>query len=68
VSGIAVVAWIIALALAAVVLAFCAYEIVWKARRLQRDLAQLQAVTQRLQGMQTDLAAAQRRLAGTDAG
>jgi hypothetical protein len=68
VFGIAVVAWIIALVLAAVVLAFCAYEIVWKARRLQRDLAKLQSVTQRLQGMQIELAAAQRRLTGTDAG
>lgn len=66
--GIAVIAWIAALVLAAVVLAFCSYEIVWKARRLQTDLARLQGVTDRLQVMQLDLAAVQRRLAGTDVG
>jgi hypothetical protein len=68
VVGIAVVAWIVALVLAVVVFAFCAYEIVWKARRLRADLAKLQGVTDRLHLMQTDLATVQRRLAGTDAG
>ena len=65
---IAVIAWIAALVLAVVVLAFCAYEVVWKARRLQADLTRLQVVTDRLHGLQTDLAAVQKRLLGTDAG
>ncbi|MGH8959685.1 MAG: hypothetical protein ACRDWT_00505 [Jatrophihabitantaceae bacterium] len=65
---IAVIAWIAALVLAVVVLAFCAYEIVWKARRLKADLTRLQVVTDRLHGLQADLAAVQRRLPGTDAG
>jgi hypothetical protein len=68
VFGIAVTAWIVAFVLAIVVLAFCAYEIVWKSRRLQADLAKLQEVALQLQGMQTEVAAVQSRLAGTDAG
>ncbi|MEO8889353.1 MAG: hypothetical protein ABI301_08090 [Jatrophihabitantaceae bacterium] len=66
--GIAVIAWVVALALAVVVLAFCGYEIGWKARRLRTDLVRLQAVTERLQGLQTDIAAVRGQLAGTDAG
>ena len=66
--GIALIAWLAALGFAVVVLAFCGYEVVWKARRLQRDLATLQTVTTRLQGVQAELAAAQRRLARAAAG
>ena len=38
---IPIAAWAGAVLFAAVVLGFCAYEIVWKARRLQSDLARL---------------------------
>lgn len=66
--GIAVIAWIVVLVLGAVVLAFCTYEVTWKARRLQSDLVRLQPVAVRLQSLQADVAAVQGRLAGTDAG
>ncbi|HKC29056.1 MAG TPA: hypothetical protein VKB75_13675 [Jatrophihabitans sp.] len=36
-------AWIAAVLIALVVLGFCAYEITWKADRLRRDMARLQA-------------------------
>ena len=39
---IPIAAWAGAVLFAAVVLGFCAYEVVWKARRLQSDLARLQ--------------------------
>jgi hypothetical protein len=45
------------------VLGFCAYEIVWKARRLQSDLERLMALGGALQALQGDVAAAQQRLA-----
>lgn len=39
---IPIAAWAGAVLFAVVVLGFCTYEIVWKARRLQSDLARLQ--------------------------
>lgn len=62
------IAWIVALALAAVVLAFCAYEVIWKARRLRADLARLQALADRVEGLQHDIVAVQERLSRADAG
>jgi type VI protein secretion system component VasK len=62
------IAWIVALAFAAVVLAFCAFEVIWKARRLRADLAGLQALTDRVHGLQHDIVAVQERLARADAG
>lgn len=59
-------AWIGAAVLAVVVLGYCAYEIVWKARRLQRDVAALQGVAAELAGLQASLASVQQRIAATD--
>lgn len=62
-SWIALFAWIGAVVIAAAVLGFCAYEIVWKARRLQGDVRQLQDDGAALAQLQDDLAAAKQRLA-----
>jgi hypothetical protein len=62
---IPVVAWLAAAAFAVVVLGFCAYEIVWKARRLQTDLDRLRTLGESLRRLQDDVAAAQQRLART---
>ncbi|MDT4891421.1 MAG: hypothetical protein QOE97_456 [Pseudonocardiales bacterium] len=60
---IALIAWGGALAVALVVLGFCAYEIVWKANRLRADLARLQAVQGELQRVGAELSTATQRLA-----
>jgi hypothetical protein len=56
-------AWIGALVLAVVVLGFCAYEIVWKAKRLQADLIRLQTLNEQVAPLQARLAEAQARIA-----
>jgi outer membrane murein-binding lipoprotein Lpp len=61
-------AWIGAVVLSAVVLAFCAYELVWKGRRLSTDLEKLSALEQKLALVQAEIEAAQavqQRLAGS---
>ena len=55
-------AWIGAAVVAVVVLGFCAYELSWKARRLRRDLAQLQELNGQLVDVQGGISAAQARL------
>ncbi len=62
---IPIVAWIAAGVGAVVVLGFCAYEIIWKARRLREDLTHLQALAADAQSVQSRLAEAQQRLADT---
>lgn len=62
-TEIAVIAWIVAAALAVVVLGFCAYELRWKARRLQDDLAGLAALEEQAEAVQRELAAVQDRAA-----
>lgn len=57
-----IVAWIAALVLASIVLAFCSYEVWWKARRLQGDLDRLEALNQRVARLQDDVAVVQRRI------
>jgi hypothetical protein len=59
---IPIVAWIAALVLGAIVLSFCGYEVWWKARRLQRDLARLRALDDRVARLRDDVAAVQRRI------
>lgn len=54
--------WIGAVVLAAVVLAFCTYELVWKSKRLRTDLGRLTATTARLTDMQQQLTGAQEQL------
>jgi hypothetical protein len=57
-----IIAWVAAVVLAAVVFAFCGYELWWKTRRLQADLIRLQALTERVQALQDDVATAQARI------
>lgn len=58
---IPIVAWAAAGAVAFVLLGFCAYEIVWKANRLRRDVARLHAVADQLTELRAGLTAAQQR-------
>lgn len=60
-SLIPALAWLAALVLAAVVLSFCGYEVWWKARRLQRDLARLEALQERVRDLQEEIAVVQER-------
>lgn len=62
-SWVPVFAWIGVLVADLVVLGFCAYEVAWKARRLQRDLAALTALGERAEQLQAQVAALQQRLA-----
>jgi len=55
-------AWIAAAVIAVVVLGYCAFEIRWKARRLQRDLARLTTVQATLADLQADLDVTRRRI------
>lgn len=65
---VAIIAWIAAAVLAVVVLSFCTYEVVWKARRLQSDLERLQSTAGRVNALQVELAAARERLTRTGPG
>lgn len=62
--------WIGAVVLAAVVLAFCLYEVLWKSKRLRTDLEQLNRTAARLAELQQELTVAtgqtQHRLADTN--
>jgi hypothetical protein len=54
-------AWIGAVAIGVVVLAFCGYEIAWKTRRLQNDLRDLGALAAQLTVLRDQAVAAQQR-------
>jgi len=54
--------WIGAAVLAAVVVAFCAYELTWKGKRLRTDLAKLQQLSGDLAQLQIEVAATQQRM------
>jgi hypothetical protein len=56
-------AWIGAAVIALVVLGFGAYEIVWKARRLQRDLHALEVLNDQIAELRAQVTAAQQRVA-----
>lgn len=56
-------AWILAALVAAVVLGYCAFELVGKARRLRRDVGRLQELNGQLAVIQQGLAEAQARVA-----
>jgi hypothetical protein len=58
-----VVAWSAAGAIAVLLLGFCAYELTWKANRLRRDTAKLQAAAEQLAALRGKLAEAQQRAA-----
>jgi hypothetical protein len=65
VSWIPLIALPAGLVVAAVILGFCGYELVWKTRRLRRDLRQLQGLGAGLSTLRVQAAAAQQRLART---
>jgi hypothetical protein len=60
---IPIVAWAGALVVAAVILGFSAYELIWKSNRLRADLAKLQTLGVALQALQADVTATQTRAA-----
>jgi type II secretory pathway component PulM len=63
VHWVPLIVWLAALVVALVILGFGAYELVWKTKRLRRELARLQASTAQLATMQHTLASAQERVA-----
>jgi hypothetical protein len=63
VHWIPIAAWGAAVLLAVVVLGFCAYELNWKAKRLQRDLRRLQGVSDQLAALRARVAETQERVA-----
>jgi hypothetical protein len=65
VSWIPIVAWIAAAVVALVVLGYCAWDLIGKARRLSRDLTRLQGLNDQAQDLRTRLAESQERLAAT---
>jgi outer membrane murein-binding lipoprotein Lpp len=54
--------WIGAVVLAGVVVAFCAYELTWKSKRLRTDLRKLQQLSGDLAELQNEVAATQQRM------
>ncbi len=64
---IPLIAWLAALVVAAVVLGFCAYELRWKANRLQRDLENLHAANADLESIRQTVALTQQRIAAATA-
>lgn len=58
-GAVAVWTWVGAVVLALVILGFCAYEIVWKVRRLGRDVEDLHGLQVRLAALQGQVATAQ---------
>jgi hypothetical protein len=58
-------AWIAAAVIAVVLLGFCTYEIMWKAKRLQADLRELQTLADQLRHLRGELVVTQERLAAT---
>jgi hypothetical protein len=54
--------WIGAVAVAAVVLGFCAYELSWKSKRVRADLGKLEALSGELRALQNDVSATALRL------
>ena len=54
--------WIGAVVLAGVVVAFCAYELTWKSKRLRADLAKLQQLSGDLTALQDEVSATQLRM------
>jgi hypothetical protein len=63
VSWVPIAAWGAAALIALVVLGVCAYEIMWKTKRLRRDLLELQDLAGQLIELRGRLADAQERVA-----
>jgi hypothetical protein len=62
VPWVPIAAWCVAAAVAVVVLGFCAYEIIWKTKRLRQDLRTLDALADDLTRLRGQLAEAQERV------
>lgn len=54
--------WIGAAVIAGVVVAFCAYELTWKSKRLRGDLAKLEQLAGALTDLQDEASAVQLRM------
>jgi outer membrane murein-binding lipoprotein Lpp len=54
--------WIGAVVLAGVVVAFCAYELTWKSKRLRADMGKLEQLSGDLTALQNEVAATQQRV------
>jgi hypothetical protein len=65
VHWVPIIAWGVAVLVTVVVLGFCAYEILWKTKRLRGDVRQLQAVADQLLELRGDLVRAQERIAAS---
>jgi len=65
VHWVPIIAWGVAALVTVVVLGFCAYEILWKTKRLRGDVRQLQAVADQLLELRGDLVRAQERIAAS---
>lgn len=65
-AWIPIAAWVVAAVVALVVLGYCAYEIVWKAKRLQRDVGELTKAADQLQSLRGQLVEVQRRINARD--
>ncbi len=63
---IVALAWILAVLIAAAVLAFYAYEVSWKTRRLRTDLTRMQSIAGELKIVQAQLMDAQQRIPQRD--
>lgn len=59
---IPIAAWGAAVLVAVVLLGYCAYEIVWKAKRLRGDLARLRSSVDQLAELRGRLAETQQRV------
>ena len=59
---IVAIAWILAVLIASAILAFYAYEVSWKTRRLRTDLSRMQHIIGELQTVQVQLLDAQQRI------
>lgn len=62
---IPIAAWCAAALIAVVLLGFCAYEIAWKTKRLNRDLRAMQGLAAQLAQLRADIAEAQQRIAAS---
>ncbi len=60
---IPIAAWIAAAVIAIVLLGFCAYEIGWKAKRLQADIADLLTLSTQVDQLRAGLVTVQQRIA-----
>ena len=61
-TWVPLIAWAIAVMVGIVVLAFCAYEVYWKANRVRSDIEKLQSLEAPARALLQELTVAQERL------